>query len=328
MDSPLLTTLRHRAELLRRIRDFFHGRGVLEIETPVLSRGISLDCHIDVFSAGFHAGGYPVPAGAPGTPFYLQTSPEPHMKRLLCRGFPDMYQLSRCFRNGERGRRHNPEFTMLEWYRRGFGLDRLMEEVEKVCRLAEGGPFSSARPALYTTYVQVFQDALGVDPLAVDRETLLALPALAGKQVPARDLPTKPDVLDFLMAHVVEPGLPPDTLVFVRDFPAEQASQARLSETDPGLAHRFEVYGAGMELANGYVELSDPAEYRRRFLAENGKRRARGKPELPLDSRLFEDIERGLPPCAGVALGFDRLLMLGLGVEDIGDVLAFPWETC
>lgn len=320
--APDLEALRFRSDALRKVRDFFRQRDVLEIETPILSRGISLDCHIDVFSAAWHAGGCGSP-DRPGDPFFLQTSPEPHMKRLLCRGFPDLWQLSRAFRNGEAGRVHNPEFSMLEWYRRGYSLERLMLEVEALCLLLAPG-----RPVERMTWQGAFREVLGLDPLELSLEQLSSHPSVADRLPPGHAFPSRADAWDFLMAHVVEPSFQPDHLVFVTGFPAEQAAQARLDESDPRLAQRFEVYGAGMELGNGYLELLDPGEYARRFDQENVKRRAAGKPELPKDPLLLEDLQRGLPPCAGVAMGFDRLVMLGLGRREIASVLAFPWPWC
>jgi elongation factor P--(R)-beta-lysine ligase len=315
-----------RADFLRRLRGHFQSENVLEVETPVLSRGISLDCHIDVFSTRFHPLGYPRPGSVPATgeaDYYLQTSPEPHMKRLLCRGFPDIYQIGKAFRNGERGTHHNPEFTMLEWYRKGFSLERLIQEVEAVCRLAVGD-----MPAVRLTYREAFLEKVGADPLELELGALLELPALAGRLPSPGAFPTKSDALDFIMSHVVESGFPKDRLTIVTEFPSEQAAQARVLERDPRVAHRFEVYGGGMELGNGYLELTDPDEYERRFDLENVKRRLRGKPELPKDASLLADLRRGLPPCAGVAMGLDRLVQLGLGRTDIRGVLTFPWDIC
>jgi lysyl-tRNA synthetase class 2 len=326
--TPALPFLRFRAQVLRNLREHFFRAGVLEVETPVLSRGISLDCHIDVFSTRFHSLGYPRHRasggddGDDGQAFFLQTSPEPHMKRLLCRGFPDIYQIGKAFRNGESGAHHNPEFTMLEWYRKGFSLADLMAEVEQVCVIA-AGPL----PVVRRTYREVFQEHAGADPLALDLNDLLDLPAMAGK-LPAREaFPARTDALDFIMAHLIEPAFPKNTLTFVYDFPAEQAAQAQVHAGDPRLAHRFEVYGGGMELGNGYLELADPDEYERRFDQENAKRRARGKPELPKDRTLLADLRLGLPPCAGVAMGVDRLVQIGLGREGIAPVLTFPWDV-
>jgi lysyl-tRNA synthetase class 2 len=304
------------------MREFFRERGVLEVETPVLSRGISLDCHIDVFSARYHALGHALAPSAGDRDYYLQTSPEPHMKRLLCRGFPDIYQMGKAFRNGERGIRHNPEFTMLEWYRKGFSLSGLMDEVEALCLLLRPGV-----PRVRMEYGEAFRNALGIDPFALDRDALLESPAVRGILPAPETLPTRADVLDFLMAHRVEPGFDPAALTFVTGFPAEQAAQAQVRSGDPRVAERFEVYGEGRELGNGYLELTDAGEYARRFAAENAKRRAAGKPELPVDGDLLADLERGLPPCAGVAMGVDRLIQWALRLPDLGTTLAFPWEA-
>ncbi len=312
------------------MREFFRERDVLEVETPSLSRGISLDCHIDVFSARWRALGHANAPSPSDRDYFLQTSPEPHMKRLLCLGFPDIYQICKAFRNGERGERHNPEFTMLEWYRKGFSLADLMNEVEALCRILRPDV-----PVRCLEYRDVFRAALGADPLVLDREALLEVgsayarsaPAAQGRMPPPEALPARADVLDFLMAHFVEPGLDPATLTFVAGFPAEQAAQAQVRSGDPRIAERFEVYAGGMELGNGYLELADPQEYARRFHAENGKRRAHGKPELPVDSALLADLERGLPPCAGVAVGFDRLIQWALRLPEIGPTLSFAWEN-
>lgn len=317
-----LEILRYRAEALGRIREFFRGRGVLEVETPSLSRGVSLDCHIDVFAARFHASGHALAPTASDRDYYLQTSPEPHMKRLLCAGFPDIFQIAKAFRNGECGKRHNPEFTMLEWYRKGFSLGDLIDEVEEICRLLV--PDGRSRRIEYR---DAFRSALGADPIGLDRDALLALPAVQGRLPPSGELPAKSDVLDFLMAHCVEPGFDPGILTIVTGFPAEQAAQAGLRAGEPGIAERFEVYGAGLELGNGYLELVDSGEYARRFAAENTKRAASGKPQLPIDHVLLEDLGRGLPPCAGVAMGVDRLIQWAMGLPELGEALAFPWET-
>lgn len=317
---PDLKAARFRAEALRKIRDFFRARGVLEVETPIASRGVSLDCHIDVFAARFHSGGFASGADA-GEPFWLQTSPEPHMKRLLVAGFPDIWQASRAFRNGERGCVHNPEFTMLEWYRRDFSLSMLMEETEALCLLVAG-----PRPVLRKTYREAFSEALGADPLAIPAEEVARLPAVAEALPAGHVFASKADALDFAMSHVVELLFPKNALVTVHGFPIEQAMQSQPDPDDPRLARRFEVYGGGMELGNGYLELLDPGEYEIRFDEENRKRKAVGKPELPKDPRLLAALRQGLPPCAGVAVGLDRLLMAGLGAGDIGSVLNFPWD--
>jgi lysyl-tRNA synthetase class 2 len=218
---------------------------------------------------------------------------------------------------------------MLEWYRKGFSLAGLMDEVEALCRLLRPDV-----PVVRLEYREAFRAALGADPLDLDREALLAAasayarsaPAAQGLLPPPEDLPTRADVLDFLMAHLIEPGFDPGALTFVAGFPAEQAAQAQVRAGDPRVAERFEVYGGGLELGNGYLELADPEEYARRFAAENAKRRSRGKPELPIDADLLADLRLGLPPCAGVAMGIDRLIQWSLRLPDILPTLSFPWE--
>lgn len=320
--QPDLTAARFRADSLRKIRDFFFQRHVLEVETPILSRGISLDCHIDVFSAAYHSLGYLRP-GNHSQDFYLQTSPEPHLKRLLTQGFPDVYQISKSFRNGEVGRHHNPEFSMLEWYRKGFSLADLMQEVAEVCQLVIG-----SRKVVTKTYSEVFGEFMDLNPFTFGLEDLKANPHWLKLLPDGFRFATKREALEYLMAHFVEPKFSSTDLTIVHQFPSDQAAQAELIMENPLLAYRFEVYSGGMELGNGYLELLNPLEYEKRFDEENSKRVSVGKPPFPKDKNLLLDLSRGLPPCSGVAMGFDRLLMLGLGVQDIQSVLTFPWTNC
>lgn len=314
---------RFRADRLAALRAFFAARNVLEIEAPLLSSGASHDAHIGVFTV-------PDPAAA-GETRYLQTSPEPHLKRLLARGFPDVYALGKVFRIEENGARHNAEFTMIEWYRRGFKIRQMMEETVAVCALvADSGAGRPPREAVYRLYVETFQAATGLHPLTATRAQLLEHPVFADRGFPSSgraDLfPTKNDALDFLMSEVVEPTFDPAVFTVVHHFPLEMALQAEPDQEEPFLAQRFEVYGGGMELANGYKELIDAREYRVRFERENARRAESGKPVIPLHEGFFKDLGAGLPACAGVAVGFDRLVMLGLGADDIRDVLMFPWD--
>jgi lysyl-tRNA synthetase class 2 len=304
-----LQAARFRAEKLAAVRAFFAARDVLEVETPLLSKGASHDFHIDVFDVP-HSGGAR----------YLQTSPEPHMKRLLARGYPDIYQVCKSFRLEEEGGRHNPEFTMIEWYRLGFKLRRMMEETVALCAVVAG-----AREASYFSYENVFQRVTGLHPIKSKREALLALPVFAERGLKPADFPTKADALNFLFSEVVEPTFDPNEFTVVHHWPIEMAAQAEPDQEEPFLAQRFEVYAGGMELGNGYKELIDTREYRKRFEAENVKRVAGGKPEIPLHEGFFEDLDGGLPACAGVAVGFDRLLMLGMGATDLGEILEFGW---
>jgi len=317
-----LKSAQFRAESLRKLRDFFFLRKVLEVETPILSRGISLDCHIDIFSATYHTLGFDR-LGNRAQNFYLQTSPEPHMKRLLTQGFPNVYQISKSFRNGELGKNHNPEFTMLEWYRRSFSLDELMQEVADVCHLVTG-----EKKVVTKTYAQVFEEHLKLNPFALDLESVKVNPVLTKMLPDSFEFGSRRECLEYLMSHLIEPNFDPTVLTFVHQFPSDQAAQAQIITDQPHLAYRFEVYGAGMELGNGYLELIDAREYESRFDEENVKRRVAGKPTLPKDQNLLDALHSGLPACAGVAVGFDRLLMVGLGHTEIQSVLNFPWSNC
>ena len=305
--------LESRAQLLAHVRGFFSERQVLEVETPVLGRHGVTDVNLDGIPAAVDAGG--VQGG------WLQTSPEYHMKRLLAAGSGSIFQIARVFRNGERGKRHNPEFSMLEWYRVGFDDQQLMREVaDLVCGWLE------CSPPVTLSYREAMQSIAGIDPMTItDRdlerycEQWLEPEQLAGL---GRD-----GCLDLVMSFVVEPELGREQPVFINRYPASQAALARISEHQGyEVAHRFELYINGLELCNGYWELTDPADQRARFAADNRLRRASGKPEMAIDDAFLAALDNGLPDCAGVALGLDRLLMLKLGSTDIRDVLAFPIE--
>ncbi len=310
--SASLDTLRLRARLLAQTRAFFHAREVWEVETPLLSQAATPDPHIHSFA---------VSTPAAGKARYLQSSPEFSMKRLLAAGSGSIYQICKVFREGETGQRHNPEFTLLEWYRTGFDHHALMEELDTLVRELVGG-----RLLLTETQFFSYQEALkrfaGLDPLNADagalqdcaRQHHIDVPALGGD----RDA-----WLDLLMSHVVEPALPRDCPVFIYDYPA---SQAALAQIRGELAERFELYINGMELANGFHELTDTTEQRRRFEAENQRRIQMGLAVMPLDEHLLAALEQGLPDCAGVALGLDRLLMLIAGQMEIAAVLSFDSE--
>lgn len=319
-----LRAARFRADRLAALRAFFAARNVLEIDVPLLSRGASHDAHIGVF-------GVPDPGGASTETRYLQTSPEPHLKRLLAQGFPDVYALGKVFRVEENGSRHNSEFTMIEWYRLGFKLRQMMEETVAVCALvADVGAGRAPRDVVYRLYVETFEAVTGLNPLKATHARLLEHPVFEARGVPAARraelFPQKNDALDFLMSEVVEPTFDPTVFTVVHHFPIGMALQSEPDQEEPFLAQRFEVYGGGMELANGYKELIDAREYRVRFEQENRRRAESGKPVIPLHEGFFRDLGAGLPACAGVAVGFDRLVMLGLGVDDIREVLMFPWD--
>ena len=317
--SAALETLRLRATLLTQIRAFFAARAVLEVETPVLSRAAGTELHLHSFTTQYCG-----PSAPPDGRLYLHTSPEYSMKRLLAAGSGSIYQISKVFRDGEAGRRHNPEFTLLEWYRTGFDYLRLMDEVEAlvVSVLQER---LSLRETQRLSYRDAFLRYAGTDPHTAATAALAECARRHGITAPAdMENAERTPWLDLLMTHVIEAQLGRDCLCFVYDYPADQASLARIRPGAPAVAERFELYVQGVELANGFRELADSAEQRRRFEQDNVARKARGLPLLPIDERLLAALAHGLPDCAGVALGFDRLMMLAAGASAIQDVIAFP----
>ena len=291
-----------RASLLAYVRAFFAERHILEVETPCLARFGVTDLHIQCIEV-------------PGYGF-LQSSPEYHMKRLLAAGSGAIWQISRVFRHGEAGRRHNPEFSMLEWYRPGFSLDQLIDEC-----VAWLSPL--LKPVAVTRYRfrDVFRQHTGLDPLTAS-VTELAQRAQNG----APDGLDKPALVDWLMATVVEPALAEDELAIIDDFPGWAAALARKHQDDDGewVAQRFEIYYGGYELANGYHELTDASEQAARFQRDRELRQQHGLRDMAADPQLLAALEHGLPDCSGVAIGLDRVLMAQLGVEDIRELLAFP----
>ncbi|MBN8736048.1 MAG: EF-P lysine aminoacylase GenX [Xanthomonadales bacterium] len=307
--------LRLRARLYALLRAFFVERHVAEVETPILSRAGNTEPNIDGFSTTF-AG--PIDAGARER--HLRTSPEYPLKRLLAAGLGDCYELGRVFRNGEAGASHNPEFTMLEWYRVGFDHRRLMLECAQLVRTALGLVRRDADVSALS-YREWFRRGLGLDPFMAGERTLRE--PLAEFRIDPEGL-TRDDWLDLLVTHRLQPALQDGAITIVYDFPASQCSLARIRHGQPPVAERFELYLGRQELANGYHELNDAAEQRARFELDNARRRARGQSEMPIDENLLAVLDR-LPDCAGVALGIDRLLMHMLDTNDIRDVLAFPF---
>lgn len=307
--------LRARARLGVLFREFFAARGVAEVETPILSAAGNTEPNIDGFATAFTG-----PSVGGARERFLRTSPEYPLKRLLAAGFGDCFELGRVFRNGEAGASHNPEFTLLEWYRVGFDHRRLMLETAQLVRtvLASVGRDATVTP---TTYRDWFQAGLGIDPFTAEDSALRAPLAEFGID-PAGLI--RDDWLDLLVTHRLQPALPDDAITIVRDFPATQCSLARIRPGTPPVAERFELYLGQRELANGYHELNNAAEQRARFERENVLRGARGQRELPIDENLLAVLD-ALPDCAGVALGVDRLLMHVLGSHDIRDVLAWPF---
>jgi elongation factor P--(R)-beta-lysine ligase len=306
-----------RAEIIRTIRDFFTSRNVLEVETPVVSHGTPTDCHSDLFSTAYHPAGARKQAG--NETVYLRTSPEFHMKRLLASGYRDIFQIGKVFRNGERGRIHNPEFTMLEWYRTDRDMSACMDETAALISAVLG-----KKKIIKKNYAELFMEATGIDPLGGSLRAVIECCASRGKIPP--EFATLTDALQFAMAELVEPGFPADALVIVHHYPADQAVLAMLEPGDQRVAKRFEVYSGGCELANGFEELVDWKENERRQQEENAKRAACGKEQRPVDQAFIDALKKGLPPCSGVALGLDRLIMLALKKQSIDEVLPFAWE--
>ncbi len=305
-----------RAELYVLIRAFFSERGVLEVETPVMSAGANTDPNIQSFSTRFsgHAD-----AGSPAR--WLRTSSEFAQKRLLAAGVGDCYELGRVFRNGEAGRRHNPEFTMLEWYRVGRDHRWLIEETTQLVQAAMLSADRKTHVRMYS-YAELFEEIVGIDPHRanepdIDRE-------LAEVRIDLTGL-SRDDKLDLLLTHRIQPNFPADRVTVIFDYPATQAALAKIRADDPPVAERFEMYVGVHELANGYHELTDAAEQRRRFDRDNLRCAERGLPVMPIDHHFLAALESGMPDCAGVALGIERLLMAMLATDDIADVLAYPF---
>jgi lysyl-tRNA synthetase class 2 len=305
-----------RARLYALIREFFAARGVLEVETPILSSAANTDPNIESFSAQFSGH-----ADAGVRERWLRTSSEFPQKRLLAAGIGDCYELGRVFRNGEAGRHHNPEFTMLEWYRVGWDHRRLIGETVELVTAALAAVDKRVEVRA-SSYRDLFANAIGIDPFAASDAELRA--ALGDVRIEATDL-RRDDWLDLLLTHRIQPDFPADRISVVYDYPASQCALAKVRREAPPVAERFELYVGTHELANGYHELTDAAEQRARFERDNARRRERGLRELPIDENLLAALELGLPDCAGVALGIERLLMAMSGSEDIRDVLAFAF---
>ncbi|MCQ8104226.1 EF-P lysine aminoacylase EpmA [Methylomonas sp. SURF-2] len=309
-----LRQLRQRARLLAAIREFFAKREVLEVETPLLCRATGTDPNLDFFSSQFHS--------PPQNPtLFLQTSPEFAMKRLLAAGSGSIYQICKAFRNGEAGRMHNPEFTILEWYRVGFTLPQLMDEVAELLL----GLLGPALQVVRTDYRRLFERHTGLDALVFDRPAYRQHAESRG--YPEADALCGGDHalwLDFLFSHCVQRSMPADTICLLHDYPAVQSSLACLHPEDTRVAQRFEVFVNGIELGNGFFELSDADEQEARFDREIALRRRQALPEVAKDRLFLDALRSGLPECSGVAIGLDRLLMIAEGRGAIAEVLAFP----
>jgi len=308
--------LASRAALLAQIRQFFATRKVLEVDPPVLATASVTDINIDSVAATVR-----------GQNSYLQTSPEYFMKRMLAAGSGDIYSLGRAFRDAELGPRHNPEFTLLEWYRSGWDEFQLMAEVEVLISELYHSQHQAELPVSKLSYADCFAEVFAIEPHRCELSQLQQLAAESGSQSWCNE--SRANCLDLLFSTGVEPQLP-EGLVFVYHYPACQAALAQIESSAEGypVSRRFEVFLQGMELANGYLELTDADQQRQRFEADNAVRTAAQRAPMPIDKNLDLAMRAGLPPCAGVALGVDRLLMQLQGVNSIDRVLPFAWQHC
>tara|TARA_R110002153_G_scaffold271355_3_gene438632 strand:+ start:995 stop:1969 length:975 start_codon:yes stop_codon:yes gene_type:complete len=313
LPSASIEVLKQRALVLQKIRHFFAERDVFEVDTPALCHATVTDEHLHSFSTQFNHPFTPHPCT-----LYLQTSPEFAMKRLLSAGSGAIYQICKSFRNEETGQFHNPEFTMLEWYRPGFNHLQLMTEIDELIQLILG-----CDKAERVTYQDIFKQHLQCDPLTATLADLKTLASHYGYAELAATENNKDTLLMLLFSQHVEPHIGQVRPCFVMDFPASQAALAKISPTNSLVAERFELYFRGIELANGFHELTDGPEQLRRFEEDNAKRLSKGLEMMPIDQNFLAAINFGLPACAGVALGIDRLLMLALGCSNIDQVIAF-----
>lgn len=325
-------TIKARAVLLRAIRQFFDRRGFTEVDTPAIATSPGLELHLAAVQVRLQQG-----MGGSEVQRWLVTSPEYHCKRLLTCGFTKIYTMQHAFRSGERGGQHNPEFTMLEWYRAGADYTHIIRDnmhLIRHCALALASAGVSVGPAQsayakagwdYFTVRSAIKRFAGFDPDDCTDDALVRERATAaGLLVQHQD--TTPDILMRALAERVEPALRMVPLAVIESWPASMASLARRFSGAPHLAERFEIYLHGVEIANGFSELVDPVEQRQRFEADLKKRRDAGLPTYPIDERFLAALSEGCPPSAGVALGVDRLLMQLCGYSDIDEVLAFPFE--
>lgn len=301
--SATIEQLRARAKIIASIREFFAARDVLEVETPLLSRATVTDPHIASITAQHET-------------LYLQTSPEYAMKRLLAAGSGHIYQICKAFRQGDVSKRHNPEFTMLEWYRVGFDHHALMDEMDELLQL-----ILNTQPAERMSVLEIYEKYVGINPHQASVDELAR--AAQEKINLSTEITDRNTWLDLLFTHCIEPHIGQERPLFLYDFPASQAALAKIRHENPPVASRFEVYFKGMELANGFHELQNAEEQRKRFENDLLYRASHGLPAVPLDENFLKALESGLPDCAGVALGIDRLVMLAIKYEAIDAVISF-----
>ncbi|QIQ21712.1 elongation factor P--(R)-beta-lysine ligase [Zophobihabitans entericus] len=313
-DAPIANLLK-RTKIINKIRQFFADRGVIEVETPILSHAAVTDVHLASFHTEYFTPG--TPNDQKGQALSLITSPEYHMKRLIAAGSGPIYQICKCFRNEEAGRYHNPEFTMLEWYRIQFDMLQIINEVDDLLQI-----ILDCEPAEQITYQKAFQRHLDIDPLSDDRDTLIAAVNNLNLGFETTDVDND-TLLQFLFTFGVEPQIGLEKPIVVYNFPASQAALAEISTEDNRVAKRFEFYYKGVELANGFKELVEVEEQRHRFEKDNQIRQEKGLPEQVIDENFLSALTAGLPNCAGVALGLDRLIMLALEAQSLKDVMSF-----
>jgi lysyl-tRNA synthetase class 2 len=313
--SASIQTLTQRANTVMKIRQFFAERGVLEVETPLLSHATVTDPHVIGIPATFKEIG-----SNKEKTVYLQTSPEYAMKRLLAAGSGAIYQITKAFRQGEIGRCHNPEFSMLEWYRPGFDHHALMDEMDALLQMVLNGG-----PAQRLSYAAVFEKWVGINPHLATLDELIESAKKHAISI-SDSADDRNFWLDLLLTHCVEPHLGMESPLFLYDFPITQAALAKIRDENPPVASRFEVYFKGVELANGFHELQDAKEQRRRFEADLMYRQEAGISHVPIDENFLAALEHGFPDCAGVALGIDRLVMLACKENSVGKVISFDFE--
>ena len=332
--SATLDVLKQRATLLQHIRQWFAGQNVLEVETPQLSRGATTDPHIDSFAASAASIDWTASdvtgSEVKSTSRCLRTSAEFHMKRLLASGSGDIYELGKVFRVDESGRYHNPEFTMLEWYRVGHDHHQLIDDVENLLKSLHSNSNRTAYPGLTrVSYRELWQAHCDIDIAAASFAELKVCLQQAGCDIPVSIDDDFDTLLELGMSMVICHRLATDQYTCIVDYPASQASLARIDDSDANfpVACRFEFYFGSVELANGYHELTDAAEQRQRFESDNSERVANGKPVMPVDEAFLQSLQAGLPDCAGVAIGIDRLLMILLAdIKSLQQVISFHWS--
>lgn len=313
-----IAMLKQRATLLASIREYFYNESVMEVETPVLSQAGNPDIYIDSFLTETMVHGRQ-------QSLYLQTSPEFFMKRLIAAGSGSIYQIAKAFRNEETGRLHNPEFTLLEWYRVGYDYQALMTDVENL--LKSTGMLEKASSIPRITYASLFEEHIGLNPHVSSLQKLQRAISVHDIDIKSDSGLSRNDCLFLLLTHVIEPALRSQPYLMVYDYPDDQAALAVTSNRgEYAVAERFELYGKGIELANGYTELTDSKIQAERFIQDVAVRKAQNLPFIATDENLVDALAAGMDDCAGVAVGIDRLLMIASSTPDLSGVMAFPLD--